>query len=427
MPKSASSPKRVRAKSARSDRRKPPRYKRGALREHYGRFLSSNGAAASLESTESAGTPRDMLTPGAIQDRAETAASAMHRIVTDYLGDTSALHRLADKLAAEGHRGLRALADGDEQRLAERPRMVSSLEAIVRLDGSRPSFMIREGRIDFDSSPIGTWQPSLSGSAAEINKAIACVGRIDDPSESAGFQGTGFLIHENLILTNRHVLQVIADKVPGTGWKMRAGITIDFGHEFRGHESVNRRKLKSVVFTGAKSIGGAIDHSRLDLALIELEPTTQDQLPKHILAVDVSPDWAAVDQVIYTIGYPAAPAIGDYKPSLLEQLFQSTYGYKRLAPGLVMPSKRAASAAWTTGHDATTIGGNSGSVVLVQGRETLAAGLHYGGRRAEPRENWAHVLGRVMDATQGADTQALKAVLKGRGVTLVDRTVSPGG
>src|SRR5262249_32635808 len=115
---------------------------------------------------------------------------------------------------------------------------------------------------------------------------------------------------------------------------------------------------------------------------------------------------------------------GAEAPSLLELLFKSTYGCKRLAPGLVTTvaeSLAASPHAWALGHDATTLGGNSGSVVLVVGRERIAAGLHYGGRRSDPRENWCHVLGRTLDQTDGRSKKTLREHFGEWGVGLEDR------
>ncbi len=76
---------------------------------------------------------------------------------------------------------------------------------------------------------------------------------------------------------------------------------------------------------------------------------------------------------------------------------------------------------WTLGHDATTLGGNSGSAIVVIGREKITVGLHYGGRRADPRENWCHVLGLTLDETDGRSSKTLREHFHERGVVLVDR------
>ena len=62
----------------------------------------------------------------------------------------------------------------------------------------------------------------------------------------------------------------------------------------------------------------------------------------------------------YIIGYPGEPYVGTYVPTLLEELFRSTFGFKRLAPGSVVGSNYQV-ADWTVTHDCTTLGGSSGS------------------------------------------------------------------
>ncbi|MEX2025948.1 MAG: lipase family protein, partial [Pirellulaceae bacterium] len=138
--------------------------------------------------------------------------------------------------------------------------------------------------------------------------------------------------------------------------------------------------------------------------------------------------WVVPRNTVYTVGYPGPPRQFLYPPTLLEQLFQSTYGCKRLAPGeLVTPQSPLFN--WTLAHDATTLGGNSGSVVLVLGDEMVAAGLHYGGKPqlgTTLGENWGHVLGSVLDETDGFHPKTLRETLKERGVELMKGDVSNG-
>lgn len=392
------------------------------LTEHYKKILKSGEAAGGgVEGVGDAGGEPD-LSEGGIRDRLDTTRAELKRIVDLHLGGRPELHELAERITADADEALRALRDEDEERLRERPDILDSLEAVVRTDGSRPSFMIRNGEADRTTSPLGAWADTLDASADLLRDAIACVGRINVPSAAQGFEGTGFLIQDDLIATNRHVLQAAASCGGDGTWTFREGVTIDFGHEFRARASVGRRALRRVVFAGSKPIlsAGPIDHTKLDLALIELEPGAPEELPRAPLALDVAADWAEPDLAVYTVGYPANPGVGAYSPTLLEQLFQMTFGYKRLAPGVVMRS-RVKVHTWTLAHDATTLGGNSGSVVLVAGREYAAAGLHYGGRRGEPRENWGLVLGRVLDETDGSSDVPLRQRLREHGVQFIDR------
>jgi endonuclease G len=374
---------------------------------------------------ESFQEPEPVLSHGDIQDRTQTTREELRRIVKDYLDNDSSLLDLVDRIVKDGNEGLRMVAADDASALERNPLAVEGLEAIVQTDGSRPSFLISDGDIDRASSPVGTWAERLDKSAEQLRAAIASVGRIDVPGSALGYQGTGFLIQQDLILTNRHVLQVSAHEESPGNWKFVHGVAIDFGHEKKGRESVNRRQLKRLVFCGSKPIDfNNIDHAKLDVALIELEPRDTAAIQPGVFSLDLAPDWAQPRTIVYTIGYPGPPADWTYPPTLLEQLFQKTYGYKRLAPGEIIPAVTSVSS-WTLAHDATTLGGNSGSIVLKFGSEGLAAGIHYGGRRTDPRENWGHVLGSVLDQTDGHSSRTLREILTGYGVRLPTESTRP--
>jgi hypothetical protein len=393
------------------------------LTGHYKRILQSGAAARSgVEGVSDPDGGEPDLSEGGIRDRVDMIRAELKRIVDQHLYGKPGLHELAERIVDGADEALRVLRDEDEQRLRERPDVLDSLEAVVRTDGSRPSFMIRNGEVDRTTSPLGAWADALDTSANMLRDAISCVGRIDIPSAVHGFEGTGFLIQDNLLATNRHVLQAVARRENDGTWILKQDVTIDFGHEFRARESVSRRALRRVIFAGSKPIleAGPVDHKKLDLALIELVPGAPEDLPRAPLSLDMAGDWAAPDISVYTLGYPAKPGVGTYPPTLLEQLFQMTFGCKRLAPGKIMRS-RLEIHTWTLAHDATTLGGNSGSVILVVGREYAAVGLHYGGRRGEPRENWGVVLGRVLDETDGRPDVTLRQCLRENGVHLIDR------
>ncbi|MDQ6707960.1 MAG: serine protease, partial [Acidobacteriota bacterium] len=275
--------------------------------------------------------------------------------------------------------------------------------------------------VDLTTSPAGTWKDQIVASP-DLEAGISCVGRIDLPDGVQGFVGTGFLIQEDLIVTNRHVLQAIGRSDTTGAWTLDPQASIDFGHEFRARTSLAPRALKSVAFAGSKVIiPSAIDHTKLDLVVIQLESVPKERRPLHVLAFDISPDWASPEAFVYTVGYPGNPGLGE-PLSLLELLFQSTFGCKRLAPGAIQKAQSAV-APWTLAHDATTLGGNSGSLVLRPGREGVAAGLHYGGRRLDPRENWGHILGLVLDQPDEVSGKTLRGVLTAFGVQLIDRSV----
>jgi len=395
-----------------------------SLARHYRTILRRGEQDVSvLENAGGSASAEPDLSLPAVTDRMKRLRSELTRIVKEELGDDPDLYTLIDQIVAQGETALHLLGAGDDQALADSSGF-GDVEVIVQLDGSRPSFMVRGDKADLKSSPVGGWSDRLGAQEESLRDALCCVGRIDDPSQPLGWVGTGFLVHNNLIMTNRHVLQALGKEVEDHSWSLHTNLAIDFGHEFRSVETARRRVLHSVAFCPRDPIvTTAIDHKRLDLVLIELTPSDASNRPPATLAIDIGPEWANPGEVVFVAGYPGKPLFGQYEPSLLDQLFRSTFGYKRLAPGLVTaPVDFAAEAtSLTTAHDATTLGGNSGSCVVRFDRPNAAAGLHYGGRRVEPRENWAHILGRTLAAEDSQTGASLRNVLDRFGVNLIDR------
>lgn len=350
-------------------------------------------------------------------ERVTNTAGQLREIVKHYFDDDPMLRELVSQLVADGEEGLALLRAGKDEELARREKALAGLEAIVLTDGSRPSFLVRNGTVDLESSPAGNWRAAIGGSADLLEQALPAVGRVNRADAPQGFEGTAFLVAPSLVMTNRHVLQGIADPMGDGQWAFRAGVNLDFGHEFLGTASVKPRQFRSVRFASARYVdpNRPPDHGALDLVLIELEAAASEQVP---LAIEASTDWAAPGLVTYLVGYPGNPNLA-YPFSLLEKLFQQSFGYKRLAPGEVMlPTVPVAD--WTVSHDATTLGGNSGSAVLVAGRETVAAALHYGGQPGVNATNWGHVLGRTLDIA-GAQGRTVREVLLEHGAKLVKR------
>jgi endonuclease G, mitochondrial len=373
----------------------------------YFRTLLSNkpgAAAARTEGLEStfATQPEPDLSADGIKDRMKTAKRHLRSYVEKYMNNDPNLIALVDEVVKNGGDGLRMVADNNEA-LGNAPQAMEGLEVIVRTDGTRPSFLVKNGKIDKASSVIGSWDTLLTENEVKLREAFECVGRIDVPGTSVGFVGTGYLIHRDVIVTNRHVLQAAAFQLSNGTWQFANNAAIDFGHELQGQASVNRRKLKQVIFFAPQTIIDPIDHNKLDLVLIELEPADDDDVPDKLPVLDLTNSWMLPSREVCTIGYPGAPRPGTYPPTLIEQLFQTTFGHKRMAPGILMqPVSNVAN--WTLAHDATTLGGNSGSMIMTFGPQGSAVGLHYGGRLTEPRENWGHILGNVLDAKDTTNT-----------------------
>src|SRR5260370_2164104 len=187
-----------------------------------GKRLGSGASTAvrmkSLGGLETAESMPD-LSASAINNRVKGMAGELHEVVKKHLGDRSDLHEIVDKIVSQGRDSLEVLrVEGNDVRDPEF--VTAGLEVIVSTDGSRPSFIVRDGTVDLSTSPVGGWGDQITASIASglLTDALACVGRIDFPGSPQGFSGTGFLIHEKLITTNRHVLQAIAQPDGSGAW-----------------------------------------------------------------------------------------------------------------------------------------------------------------------------------------------------------------
>jgi len=189
-------------------------------------------------------------------------------------------------------------------------------------------------------------------------------------------------VKEGLILTNRHVLQELADQRDPETWEFRGEPTITF--DANPDKSRDREfTIKRVVLTGPDAIDPfSVDYNKLDFAIVECETSGGKAFPAP-LSLENDADKIAEGRPVFTVGYPAQPGYDTYESQVLDRLFRYRYGVKRFSPGEI--DRGLGSAADGTGeavfaHDATTLGGNSGSCVVDLGNDgQLVVGLHFAG------------------------------------------------
>jgi serine protease len=278
-----------------------------------------------------------------------------------------------------------------------------TLEALVKLT-DRPALRVVNGTLDPADPLFGEWGGSLIG-LAEMPDLTNAVGRVDGDGEHIG---TGFLIGTGTIMTNRHVLEAIAEQVSGpTGaqWVFSVGeATIDFSETADGSA---RFRIKSIIAAGAQPIEGKVRLDHLDMALLEVETTNAAglKLPKPMSLIDSRPELKTKGDM-FAIGFPARPGTSsmiDPKTGAfsievskrLAQIFNLKFGRKYLSPGAVDQPIDVTDDTqhWVFTHDATTLGGNSGSAVIRVMAPLGVAGLHFGG--ATLTANFAHSLAAV--------------------------------
>jgi glutamyl endopeptidase len=364
-------------------------------------LLSRSGGATALENAGS--------NSGSVPDKRELLDRLQAEIayVQRKTGVAADPH-LVETLMSQADEGLsRLLGDGSDARLG--PAEVSGLEAVIRTDGSRPVLFVEDDFTDVTAPSAGDYAAGLSRLEDAVRQVCRSVGRVDDPSAPIGYQGTAWMLAEGLVATNFHVLEAIA---PGGErrdgrfeGRLKAGVAVHFGHEVGNPWPERRFPVRRVVSVGR---AGAAEYAQpnglnfdgLDLAILELEPVAGHPFPapNRVARGDDSATrggLASAGRGIYLVGYPGNEH--STTPDLFASLFAGVKSFKRLAPGRIMAGPGEVPrdpCDWILTHDASTLGGNSGSALVdydADGRVLL--GLHFAG--LHERQNWAHSLERI--------------------------------
>jgi len=211
----------------------------------------------------------------------------------------------------------------------------------------------------------------LAAAKAHLDSTIPSVGRINLVNHRKAWVGTGWMVAAELAVTNRHVAEDFgARQGDAFGFRTADGgrtvkASIDWWREYsRPDESVVH--IEEVLWI--EPDGGP------DLAIIRVRVTDDDgrATPAPIALMQQADVDASAASWVAVIGYPARSPYNDAADQ--QRIFDGIYDVKRVAPGTVL----GVSPDGLLTHDATTLGGNSGSVVmdLATGQ---AVGLHFGG------------------------------------------------
>ncbi|MDG2528487.1 trypsin-like serine peptidase [Caulobacter endophyticus] len=372
------------------------------------------GAMALEAATDEHGPP---------EERIERARAQMRELVNTQFGGDQALLDGVEALAIDA-REATALLQADITPAA--PPNWISLEAVVAFDGTRPSFLVQNGEVQLEGAyAVERWRTELAPFLTHLNDMAACVGRVERGEIHIG---TAFLIGPELVLTNRHVVQSISF-AGEEGRQIYPGTNLDFGREYQGRATHDRRKVLEIVAMGVQTIEGLIvDHRRLDLALLRVSPSTLTGAAKQrFLKLSKVKDALEPGLSVVTAGYPVAwqDAVPEQLQiahgAVLARLLAGDGGSKRLSPGLSqgMLATPGGEPSWTGLHDATTLRGNSGSPMAVLGTGALKVrGLHYGGAALEDRVNWCHLLQHCLVAPCLPSSKPLGEILQAEGVEL---------
>ncbi|MGH8808913.1 MAG: DNA/RNA non-specific endonuclease, partial [Noviherbaspirillum sp.] len=295
--------------------------------------------------------------------------SVLHsRKMRDAVADAAAKHELTDK------RSLGFSADVVAEHLTSTApesdaeffdkRQLS--EAIVLLKG-RPVLLVKDGI--FEQAGLPLLEKRLSPHRKALSGPIKAVGRIElSDHDTFEWCGTGWRIEEDLIVTNRHVANVFAQR-QGRVFRYRFNrdgkpvrARIDFKEEYRGIESSE---------VGVAEILWIADDTAEapDMAVLRVRSDPGLPPPLKLLSKPLQPE-----QLIAVVGYPARDSRND--AGAMREIFGDIYDVKRFAPGEVVSVPKDE---WYFTHDSSTLGGNSGSAIL-DIESKAVAGLHFGGQ-----------------------------------------------
>lgn len=280
-----------------------------------------------------------------------------------------------------------AVAEGMAEGTFE-PGTRPGLEAIIERF-TRPVHLIQLSTVTQppDSFPNSEQIGShLENSRKELEQVIPSAGRIDVRNHRLDWVGTGWMVAPDLVVTNRHVAwEFTSERDGGFHFRQNFGsppvrASVDWRREYQRPEE-SRFRVEKVLWIEPDS--------SVDVAVLRIAEHGEDgeaRPPLIDLMTREELDGAGVGSWVAVIGYPAFDSRNNAADQ--QRIFDGIYNVKRLAPGQVTAVVQQD----LLHHDATTLGGNSGSVVvdLASGK---AMGLHFGG--TEGAQNLAVQASRV--------------------------------
>ena len=269
------------------------------------------------------------------------------------------------------------------------------VEAIVSV--ARPALMMQDGVF---GTPPPPWDDILDPHRESIKSISGSVGRIDVPAlTQLPYAGTGFLVAEDVVMTNCHVAMVFSQSESDGGWSFLPGLEVilDFVEDPDGQQE-SGGPAKSMRIDDVIGI-----HPALDLALLRVTPPDEVDATAKPLSLMSQDPGSLSGRNLYALGYPAPDHRSDR--AVQRSIFGDQFYVKCLQPGAAMapppdaiirmePCSTGAELADVVFHDASTLGGNSGSCV-VDLETNQVMGLHFAGMYMQYNE--AVALWRLTD------------------------------
>jgi DNA/RNA endonuclease G (NUC1)/V8-like Glu-specific endopeptidase len=253
----------------------------------------------------------------------------------------------------------------DEAELSLDDAMIA--EAII-LPLKRPAVLVKNDSFEVKHRDWLHLNDAGTPAQGHILSAIPSVGRVNVPSDwSVPYAGTAFVVGENLLMTNRHVAEVFANGLGEGNVTLKPGASVNVNFKAE-HGSFQRRRVR---VEGVRMI-----HPYWDMAILEVE-----KLPDgvEILSLSQAAPPTLFGREVAVLGYPAFDPRNDKE--VQHELFKRIYNVKRMQPGIYTRQgvvRSFGNRVRASCHDASTLGGNSGSAV-VDLQSGQVVGLHFGG------------------------------------------------
>jgi Trypsin-like peptidase domain len=241
---------------------------------------------------------------------------------------------------------LEKLKDPDAERPT--PAELAALEMMVRM--MRPAPKYEDGKLDdLGEQEFHDTFKNWTQFAVLLEPLKGAIGKIEIASDEPA--GTGFLVADEVLVTNRHVLDFLSR---GTRLLQPGQSSVRFQAE-----------VNPVHFESPLAIDGVIAfHDTLDIALLRVRPPRRSPL-----TIAAAPP--QVEGHVAAVGHPFDDPVRN--PLFTRTIFGNKWGVKRVAPGEIVSRSGP-----LIGHDCSTLGGNSGSPLLSLDTAEVV-GLHFGG------------------------------------------------
>jgi len=232
---------------------------------------------------------------------------------------------------------------------------LTALEIVVRL--LRPVVLSRDGALDDLPDPGGheLYPQQLKDAWSDFQKRVRpfvpSIGRIENRDNV--HIGTGFLVSDDRIATNRHVLAALTF----------GSEALDAGSArivFKEEHGLTNSPSDVVAILAVAAV-----HPKLDMVLLSVPMQS-----RRALTIDETPVTEGMQ--VAAIGYPADDPVNN--PLFLAGVFNGIFGKRRAALGEVLDGTESP----TLYHDCSTTQGNSGSPIFSLATGNVA-GIHRAG------------------------------------------------